>query len=143
MEIKYVRIEMIKNRPIEVDKNKIGCPKDAEIILRKLLEKQDRENLLLLTLDVKNVVTSISTVSIGSLNAAIVHPREIFKAAILANAASIILGHNHPSGDARPSMEDLEITKRINEAGKLLGIELLDHIIIGDGYTSLKEQGII
>ena len=100
--------------------------------------------MVLLTLDVKNVVTSISTVSIGSINTSVVHPREVFKTAILSNAASIILAHNHPSGDVTPSKQDINITHRINECGKILGIDLLDHLIIGDDtYTSLKEKGIV
>ena len=99
------------------------------------------ENLWLITLDTKNNITGIFTVSTGSLNASIVHPREVFKRAVLQNAASIIICHNHPSGDVTPSREDINITKRLYEAGKILGIELLDHIIIGDNkYTSLKEK---
>ena len=81
--------------------------------------------------------------STGSLNSSIVHPREIFKRAVLQNAASIIICHNHPSGDPTPSQEDINTTKRIYDAGKILGIELLDHVIIGDNkYTSLKEKGV-
>ena len=97
----------------------------------------------LITLDTKNNITGIFTVSTGSLNASIVHPREVFKRAVLQNAASIIICHNHPSGDPTPSQEDINTTKRIYDAGKILGIELLDHIIIGDNdYISLKERGV-
>lgn len=83
-------------------------------------------------------------VSKGNLNSSIVHPREIFKRAVLNNAASIICMHNHPSGDPTPSQNDIDITKRIDEAGELMGIPLLDHVIIGDGtYISLKEKMLI
>ncbi|MEI5988485.1 JAB domain-containing protein, partial [Dehalobacter restrictus] len=92
----------------------------------------------------RNNVLGISPVSVGSLNSSIVHPRECFKDAIRRNTNTIILLHNHPSGDPSPSREDLDITKRLAEGGKILGIEVLDHIIIGDKkYVSLKEQGII
>jgi DNA repair protein RadC len=102
------------------------------------------ESMVMITLDTKNNITGLFTVSQGSLNSSIVHPREIYKRAILQNAASIIIAHNHPSGDTTPSQEDIAVTKRISEAGKLLGIELLDHIIVGDiGFCSLKERGII
>lgn len=141
--INVVSIQLVKDKTMEVHAKKITGPRDAEVILKSYLENKDREYLVVLTVNTKNVVTSISTVSIGSLNSAIVHPREVFKIAILGNAASIILGHNHPSGDPEPSKEDIQITRRIKEAGEILGIELLDHIIIGDTYVSLKERGII
>jgi DNA repair protein RadC len=95
-----------------------------------------------LLLDIKNKVIGINTVSIGNLNSSIVHPREVFKPAILSNAASILLAHNHPSGDPEPSREDVAITTRLVEAGKILGIDVIDHLILGDGcYHSLKEAG--
>lgn len=93
-------------------------------------------------LDTKNQPTNISTVHIGSLNATIVHPREVMKTAILSNSASIICCHPHPSGDPTPSPEDVEVTERLAEVGKIIGIELLDHIIMGDStFISLKEKG--
>lgn len=103
----------------------------------------DRENFVVLLLDTKNKVIGINTVSIGTLNSSLVHPREVFKPAILASAAALILAHNHPSGDPKPSREDIEVTKRLIEAGGLLGIQVLDHIIVGDYCVSLKEQGYI
>jgi DNA repair protein RadC len=93
----------------------------------------DREHFVVVLLDRKNQVIGMNTVSIGSLTASIVHPRETFKAAILSNAAAIICGHNHPSGDPQPSQEDRVLTARLVEAGKLLGISVLDHIILGTG----------
>jgi DNA repair protein RadC len=95
-------------------------------------------------LSTKNTVNAIHTASIGSLSSAIVHPREVYKAAVLANASSIVLGHNHPSGDPTPSPEDIEVTKRLSNAGDLMGIDVLDHVIIGDGrFYSLKERGLL
>lgn len=123
---------------------KIQSPNDIFNIAQNVIRGNEyaEENLWLITLDTKNNITGIFTVSTGSLNSSIVHPREIFKRAVLQNAASIIICHNHPSGDPTPSQEDINITKRIYDAGKILGIELLDHIIIGDNkYTSLKEKG--
>ena len=127
-----------------VENKKIISPKEVYKIVSEYLNGVDREHLVLLTLDTKNCINSITTVSIGSLNTSIVHPREVFKTAIISNASSIILAHNHPSGDPTPSKEDINITDRIKESGKILGIDLLDHLIIGDdSYISLKEKGII
>jgi len=97
-------------------------------------------------LDRKNKVIGLNTVSVGSLTASICHPREVFKAAILANAAAVILGHNHPSGDPQPSQEDRVLTARLAAAGQLLGIEVLDHIIVGDGtehFFSFADVGML
>lgn len=103
-----------------------------------------REEFLILILDTKNKIKASKTVSIGSINQTLVHPREVFRFAITNNANSIILSHNHPSGDPSPSHEDILITKRLQEAGKLIGIKVLDHIIIGhDRYISLREKKII
>jgi DNA repair protein RadC len=84
-------------------------------------------------------------VSVGDLSSALVHPREVFKPAILSNAASVILAHNHPSGDPQPSPEDCAVTRRLQEAGQILGIEVLDHVIIGDAsrWASLREKGLM
>ena len=103
-----------------------------------------QEKLKILILNTKNIVTYIRDVFIGTLNSSIVHPREIFCEAIKKNGASIIICHNHPSGDPTPSKEDINITLRLKECGKLLGIDLLDHIIIGENkYVSMKEKGTI
>src|SRR5205809_6358196 len=101
----------------------------------------DREMFVALLLDGKNGVIGFNVVSVGSLTAALVHPREVFKPVILANAAALILVHNHPSGDPEPSAEDRAITERLKHVGDLVGIRVLDHIVIGDGrYTSFAEQ---
>ena len=92
----------------------------------------------------KNKIISLEDISVGSLNSSIVHPREIYNLAVKKSAAAVILVHNHPSGDPTPSREDLEVTKRLVEAGKILGINVLDHIIIGEGrYLSFKEKGLL
>jgi len=102
----------------------------------------DREEFRILLLDTKHRVTGVHTVSIGSLNTAIVHPREVFKAAVLANAFAIIALHNHPSGDPAPSPEDYALTKRLSEAGTILGIRLLDHVVIGEEhFYSFADHG--
>lgn len=104
----------------------------------------DRESMIVLCLNTKNAIISCMTTSIGSLNANVVHPREVFKQALLDSAAHIIVAHNHPSGDPTPSREDIEITKKLVEAGKIIGIEVLDHVIIGDcRHFSMKEAGHI
>lgn len=143
--VDIVSIKMVKEKNIKYEKRKITSPSDAEILCRNFLEDSDREKLIAISLDTKNQPTNINVVSIGSLNSSIVHPREVFKLAILSNANSIIISHNHPSGDPTPSREDINITKRLKECGELIGINLIDHIIIGDegSFTSLKEKGII
>lgn len=143
--IPSVKVQLVKdglikseNRPV------IKTPDDVSAIMQTVCECHAEEHFYCLLLNTKNKVNGINEVSVGSLNATIVHPREIFKAAILSNAAAVILCHNHPSGDPTPSPEDISITRKIIEAGKLLDIPVLDHVIIGDGkYVSMKEKGII
>jgi len=94
-------------------------------------------------MDGKNRILCIDMVSVGSLNQSIVHPREVFKSALLSSSAGIILLHNHPSGDPTPSREDIEITRRLKEAGEILGVGVMDHIIIGETFISFVEKGII
>ncbi|HBG22290.1 MAG: DNA repair protein RadC [Syntrophaceticus sp.] len=122
----------------------IHNPDEAGSLVMEEMCYLDREHFRVMLLNTKNRVLGLETVSIGSLNASLVHPREVFKNAIQRSAAAIILIHNHPSGDPSPSPEDLEITVRLCEAGRLLGIEILDHIIIGDHvYASFREKGLI
>ena len=118
----------------------------AVSVIRTYLAETDREHLLVLTVDTRNRLIGINTVSVGSLNSSLGHPREIFKAAILQNAAAIILAHNHPSGDPTPSSEDRALTERIKQAAELLGIRLLDHIVVGDGterFFSFLDEGLL
>lgn len=120
----------------------IRSPEDAAAYLMTDMSSLNQEHFVVLFLNVKNEVLHKQTVFIGSLNSSIVHPREIFREAVKRSAASIIVAHNHPSGHPSPSPEDIEVTKRLTEAGALMGIELLDHVIIGDHrFISLKEKG--
>jgi len=135
-------------RRISLDRGEIRpvirSPEDVAALLMEKMRFLDREHFQVLTLNTKNQVLGIETAFIGSLNSSIVHPREIFKEAIRRSAAALILVHNHPSGDPNPSPEDLAVTRRLQEAGQLLGIEVLDHVIIGDQrFYSLKQQGNI
>ncbi len=120
----------------------VRAPKDIARMFMDEMKHYDREHFKAAFLNTKNQVIKVVTVSIGSLNASIVHPREILKPAIAVSAASIILVHNHPTGDPTPSREDVEFTRRFAKCGELIGIELLDHIVIGaDRFQSLKESG--
>ena len=118
---------------------------DTSRLLSSYLSGADREHFVVIMVDKKNQVIGINTVSIGSLDGSIVHPRETFKAAILSNAAALVLGHNHPSGNPAPSTEDLTITTRLVKAGKILGIQILDHVIIGSSsqYYSFADEGML
>jgi DNA repair protein RadC len=135
------RVQLVREKSGQ--RSGLDGPEAAAQILGRYLQHADREHFVSLMLDVKNQVIGIHTVSVGSLFVAIVSPREVFKAAILANAAAIIVAHNHPSGDVTPSPEDIQVTKTLKEAGKLLDIEVLDHLILGgDGkWASLKRLG--
>ncbi|WP_340004631.1 DNA repair protein RadC [Paenibacillus sp. FSL K6-0276] len=120
----------------------IRCPGDAAEILTEQLRYLQKEHFVCLFLNTKNHVIGQETLSMGSLNASIVHPREVFRAAIKCSSASIICAHNHPSGDPTPSPEDISLTSRLLQAGEIVGIDVLDHLIIGDSsFVSLKEKG--
>lgn len=122
----------------------IRTPDDAATLLMSDMTILKQEHFVVLYLNVKNQVIHKQTIFIGSLNASIVHPREIFREAVKRSAASIICAHNHPSGNPTPSSEDIDVTKRIQHAGEIVGIELLDHVIIGDHqFISLKEKGFM
>lgn len=127
---------------------KIDCPDDAydaiESYMSENLLDRMKEHFMLIMLDVKNHIRGIATISTGSLTASVVHVREVFREAILNNSASVIIAHNHPSGDTTPSKLDVSTTLKLIQAGKLMDIPVLDHIIVGDdGYRSLKESGVI
>lgn len=138
-----VKLVKESGKKYEVENDSVLSPSDLVHIINKMydLSNQCDELLILLCLDTKNRIVGGFEVSHGSLNNAIVHPREIFKRAIVCNSASIVIAHNHPSGDSTPSTQDISLTQRLNECGELLGIKLLDHVIIGDNeFTSLKEK---
>ncbi|MFC4320950.1 RadC family protein [Litchfieldia salsa] len=126
------------------DRYVIRSPEDGANYLMEEMRFLTQEHFVCLYLNTKNQVLAKQTIFIGSLNASIVHPREVFKEAFKRSAASIIALHNHPSGDPTPSREDIDVTKRLVECGKIIGIEVLDHIIIGEHkYVSLKEKGYL
>jgi len=139
------KISLVREGRVACYEQQIRSSANASAILHTYLADVDREHFVMLLLNQKNKVIGIHTVSVGSLTASVVHPRETFKAAILANAAAIICGHNHPSGDCQPSKEDRAITARLVEGGKLLGISVLDHVIIGDEnkYFSFADEGLL
>ena len=129
---------------IKFSQKPVQYSEDVVKIIAKDLKDKKKEHCKAILLNSRNQVVDIVDISIGSLTANIVHPREIFKEAIRASAASVILVHNHPSGDCEPSEDDLKITKRVAEAGKILNIEVLDHLIIAkNGFLSFKEKGLI
>ena len=142
--INIVSIKLVKESSFLYQTLTISSPKDAYEMIKDQLQDLDREQFIIACLNTKNEPTNISVVSVGSLNKAIVHPREVFKTAILSNAASVMAFHNHPSGETTPSQQDIQLTNRLYEVGELLGIKLLDHLIIGDRtFTSLKEKGYL
>lgn len=129
-------------RPVPVTGLLVRRPEDLAGLLRDEFRGLDRERFLALYLDARHRVRALETVSTGSLNASLVHPREVFKPAIALSAAAVIVAHNHPSGDPRPSGDDLELTGRLDRCGELLGIALLDHLVVGDAdITSIREYG--
>ena len=138
--INIVSIKMVKESSFLYQTRQILSPNDAYEMIKEQLEGLDREQFIIACLNTKNEPTNITVVSVGSINKAIVHPREVFKTAILSNAASIMAFHNHPSGETTPSQQDIQLTNRLYEAGELLGIKLLDHLIIGDRVPILRSR---
>jgi len=131
-------IEMEKER---VKKNAITSPSEIVKFIQSEIEDYSKEHFFVISFDVRNRILGIDKTSKGTLSASLVHPRETFESAIRRHAAQIIVAHNHPSGDCEPSEDDIRITKRLYEAGKIMGIELLDHIVVTkDNYTSLKDK---
>ena len=121
----------------------VKTPEDVASLVRSRLKGKKKEYFLALLLDSRNQLIKVSEISVGSLDTSIVHPREVFKEAISASAASVIFAHNHPSGDPEASEDDIRLSKRLAEAGEIVGIDVLDHIIICDkNYLSLKRQGL-
>lgn len=126
-----------------VGKPPVKTPDEVANLVVSQLKGKKKEHFLALLLDTRNQLIKISEISIGSLDTSIVHPREVFKEAMSASAASVILAHNHPSGNPEASEDDIKLTKRLAEAGEILGVDVLDHIIIGGkNYLSLKREGL-
>ncbi len=143
-ELKVVSIRLVDEPPL-FSKIPVRSTQDAVQVMAKELQKYDRELFCILNLQTNGMVINMNVVSMGTLNTAVVSPREVFKTAILSNAASILLLHNHPSGACSPSKEDMRITERLIECGKLIDIPVVDHVITGrDGlYYSFREHGIV
>ena len=123
----------------------ITTPEDAADVGKNFMRihEEPEEHMYMICMNTKNRIIGVFEISHGSVNSSVVGIREIFQKALLANAVSIILMHNHPSGDPKPSSEDIQVTKRIVEAGKIIGVDVLDHIVIGDQWCSLKEKGYL
>lgn len=129
---------------LKIEKIKISSPSDAAVVMMEEMRYYKKEYFKIILLDTKNNIKKVSEISVGSLSSSIVHPREVFSEAVVNSASSIILVHNHPSGESEPSHEDINLTNRLDECGKILGIKVLDHIIIGDGvFYSFKEEGLL
>ncbi|MBT9166941.1 MAG: hypothetical protein DDT19_00265 [Syntrophomonadaceae bacterium] len=140
------RLEVIVVSDVLVNNERIQACQDVfdNDLVKKELRHADREKMLCLHLNGKHQIISYEIVSIGTLSSSLAHPREIFKAAILANAYAILLVHNHPSGDPNPSQEDTKVTERIKNCGEILGINLVDHVIVtAGGYYSFREHGLL
>jgi DNA repair protein RadC len=132
---------MVKEKSFQYDNVRAIEPKVIYNLLRNVIGNEAQENVVIILLNNKLHITGLSTVSVGTIDASIVAPRDVFRSAILSNAAGIILAHNHPSGNCEPSDEDRELTKKIYEAGELLCIKVLDHVVIGDGeYYSFSQD---
>jgi DNA repair protein RadC len=145
---KVYEIQRIKQVIQEVeggDSYIVRSPQDGANVASKFIGDEDREVFFVMCMNTKNRVIAVHRCHVGGLNASLVVPREVFKSAILNNSASIIVSHQHPSQDIMPSREDIEVTKRLVECGKILGIEVLDHIIVNasSNYYSMKEKGYV
>lgn len=147
--INFYTVQLVKEKAklYDIADKTVYSPEDAHHLVNEFLDLQNRtkEHFVIFTLSTKNEVLGVHTIHVGCLNASIVHPREVFQQALLNNAAYIIAFHNHPSGDPTPSEEDIDVTKRLAEVGKIIGIELIDHIVVGrdDRFVSLKEKGYV
>lgn len=125
-------MQLVREGSVRCNTQYVTDPSDVYELTREVLVDADRETMLGIYLNIKNKIVAINTIAVGMVNSIFVQPREIFKPAILANASAVILAHNHPSGDPAPSAEDVEFTQRIAQAGEILGIKLLDHVVVGD-----------
>ena len=145
MNIPVYRLSLIKDRAIPyADAPHVLTPEDVYQLITEFLQSTDREQFIVVFLDSRSAVIGMNTVSVGTLTESLVHPREVFKGAILANAASIIVAHNHPSGAAFASEADISVTSKLKDAGRIIGIPVEDHIVIGDEtFFSFRQQGLL
>jgi DNA repair protein RadC len=140
------RISLVREPGVALaERPQLNTPSYAAPVLAQYIGEQDRETFAVAMLTVRQRLIGLHTVSVGCLTSSLVHPREVFKPAILAACAGLILAHNHPSGDPEPSAEDIALTRRLCAAGELLGIQILDHLILGEHgrYVSLRERGLL
>lgn len=145
MRMNFVAVQLVKEKGVNyaAEGKNLTSPEEVAEVLREYYATADREQFVVMCLNSKNKLICINVVSVGSIMSSMAHPREIFKPAILSNAAAVIVAHNHPSGDTTPSGEDKSLTDNVVKAGVILGIPVLDHIIIGDNYYSFKEHSLI
>lgn len=147
IQVSFERVVLVKEKVWRYElPRETTSPEKAYNAIKTITNVQEeaQEVFGILILNTKNKIVAVHEISRGTLSSSMVHPREVFKPAVLHNAAAIICFHNHPSGDLEPSQDDIEITKRLVEASKIMGIEILDHIIVGDdGYVSLKGRGVM
>lgn len=141
--VPLVRMMMVREKNIPYMAESVSTPEKAAELARKILAGADREYCLVLSMDNQQKPLAMEIISIGTVDMAPVNPREVFKHAILANASNIIIIHNHTSGECTPSVPDVELTERLIEAGKILGIPVADHIIVGDRYFSFAEKEML
>ena len=135
-------VQLVREGESPFVRRKLGSSSDVYVAFRDLGTAADRESFWTILLDTKHRIVGVEEAAKGSLTCAVVHPREIYKSVLLANAAAVIFVHNHPSGDPTPSREDLEITRRLREVGELLGVRVLDHVVVGhDKYVSMVDDG--
>ena len=140
------RIALVREPGVKLaERPQLRVPAEAAPLLAQYIGETDREVFAVALLTVRHRVLGFHTVSVGCLTSSLVHPREVFKPAILAGCAALLLTHNHPSGDPEPSAEDIALTRRLTAAGQLLGIEILDHLILGEAgrFVSLRERGVL
>ena len=144
-EIPQYKVVLVRKRTIQTDTPVIYTSGDAAKLIKTYLKGVDREHFVGLYLDAANHPLGIHTITVGIVNSSLVHPREVFKLAFMINAVSIIVAHNHPSGDPTPSIADKRLTAQLAEAGRLLGVQLQDHIIVTEqnGYASLAKRGLL
>ena len=141
--VPLVRVMMVKEKNIPYMAKSVNKPKKVVDLAKKILSGADREHFLMLSVDNQIKPLAIEIVSIGTVNRALVHAREVFKHAILANATYIVTIHNHISGNCTPSLPDMELTEQLAEIGRFMGIPLIDHVIVGDGYFSFREENML
>jgi DNA repair protein RadC len=142
--VQIISLKMVKECSLKYLAEKIPGSSAAAEIAKKFLADADREHFIAMYLDTRNTITAIHTISIGTVDSSLIHPREVFKGALLSNASALIIAHNHPSGNVVPSEKDIKVTKILKKAGEILGIKLLDHIIVGEkNHMSFSSEGLI